>query len=62
EAPDAVWAEPDQRDTIASLRSLADDPELRASLGERGRLAAERRLGLGPLAEALRALGLAQAQ
>ncbi|MBV8399120.1 MAG: glycosyltransferase family 4 protein [Acetobacteraceae bacterium] len=62
EAPDAVWAEPDQRDTIASLRSLADDPELRASLGERGRLAAERRLGLGPLAEALRALGLAPAQ
>jgi hypothetical protein len=58
EAPDAVWAEPDQGDAVAALRRLADDPHARAALGERGRLAAERRLGLSPLAEALRATGL----
>jgi glycosyltransferase involved in cell wall biosynthesis len=58
EAPGAMWAEPDRREAVAALRRLADDPQARAVLGERGRLAATERLGLGPLADALRATGL----
>jgi glycosyltransferase involved in cell wall biosynthesis len=58
EAPGAVWAEPDLGEAVAALRRLADDPGARAALGARGREAAEARLGLGPLAEALDAIGL----
>ncbi len=58
EAPGAVWAEADVVAAAAALVRLADDPALRASLGEAGRVAASARLGAAPLAEAVRALGL----
>lgn len=58
EAPDAVWAEPDGREAVAALRRLADDAEGRFALGRRGRDAAAGRLGIGPLAAALDAIGL----
>ncbi len=54
----AAWAEPDQADAVAHLRRLADDAAARAALGARGREAALARLGVGPLAAALRDLGL----
>ncbi|HVC60790.1 MAG TPA: glycosyltransferase [Acetobacteraceae bacterium] len=54
----APWAEPDQADAVAHLRRLADDPAARAALGARGREAAFARLGVAPLAAALRDLGL----
>jgi glycosyltransferase involved in cell wall biosynthesis len=57
EAPGAVWAEPDQQEAANWLRRLADDPALRAALGERGRQAALARLGVGSLADALASLG-----
>ncbi len=55
---DAVWAEPDLADAIAHLRRLADDPVARAMLGARARETATARLGVAPLAKALRDLGL----
>ncbi len=58
EAPGAVWAEPDLAEAAAALRGLADDPAARATLGARGQALARQRLGAGPLAAALRALGL----
>jgi glycosyltransferase involved in cell wall biosynthesis len=58
EAPGAVWAEPDLGEAAAQLRRLADDPALRAAIGARGQAAARARLGAGPLAAALRAIGL----
>jgi len=54
----APWAEPDQADAIAHLRRLADDAAARAALGARGREMAFARLGVAPLAAALRDLGL----
>ncbi len=54
----ASWAEPDQADAVAHLRRLADDAAVRATLGARGREAAFARLGVAPLAAALRDLGL----
>jgi glycosyltransferase involved in cell wall biosynthesis len=54
----ASWAEPDQADAVAHLRRLADDAVARVALGARGRETALARLGVAPLAEALRALGL----
>ncbi len=57
-ARDAVWAEPNIAEASAWLRRLADDPAARAALGAKGRAAATARLGLAPLAEAVRALGL----
>ncbi len=54
----SCWAEPDQADTVTHLRRLADDAGARASLGGRGRAAAFERLGVAPLAAAVRDLGL----
>jgi glycosyltransferase involved in cell wall biosynthesis len=54
----ASWAEPDQADAVAHLRRLADDAEARRDLGGRGREAAFARLGVAPLAAALRDIGL----
>ncbi|MGA3399567.1 MAG: glycosyltransferase [Acetobacteraceae bacterium] len=54
----ASWAEPDQADAVAHLRRLADDAAARTALGTRGREAALARLGVAPLAAALRDLGL----
>jgi glycosyltransferase involved in cell wall biosynthesis len=54
----ACWAEPDQADAVAHLRRLADDAAVRAALGARGRETAFARLGVAPLAAALRDLGL----
>jgi glycosyltransferase involved in cell wall biosynthesis len=54
----ALWAEPDQADAVAHLRRLADDAAARAALGARGRAAAMARLGVEPLRDALRDLGL----
>ncbi|HTR15556.1 MAG TPA: glycosyltransferase family 4 protein [Acetobacteraceae bacterium] len=61
EAPGAVWAEADVGAAAASLVRLADDAALRARIGAAGRELAMRRLGPGPLAEAVRGLGLAVA-
>jgi glycosyltransferase involved in cell wall biosynthesis len=58
EAPGAVWAEPDLGDAAAQLCRLADDAALRAALGARGKAAAQHRLGAGPVAAALQAIGL----
>ncbi len=57
-APGAVWAEPDVAAAAAHLVRLADDPAARRALGEAGQAAARTRLGLGPLAAAVRGLGL----
>jgi glycosyltransferase involved in cell wall biosynthesis len=54
----STWAEPDQRMAVAHLRQLADDAAARAALGARGRRFALERLGAGPLADAVRHLGL----
>ena len=54
----SCWAEPDQADAVTHLRRLADDAGARASLGGRGRAAAFERLGVAPLAAAVRDLGL----
>jgi len=54
----SVWAEPDQGGAVAHLRRLADDAAARAALGARGRRLALNRLGAGPLATAVRHLGL----
>jgi glycosyltransferase involved in cell wall biosynthesis len=58
EAPGAVWADPDIEAAAAALRRLADDPAARAALGAAGRAMAQARLGAGPLAEALAAIGV----
>lgn len=54
----SVWAEPDQRDAVAHLRRLADDASARHALGARARQHALTCLGVGPLASAMRDLGL----
>lgn len=58
EAPGAVWADPDIGAAAAALRHLADDPAGRAALGAAGKAMAEARLGAGPLAAALAAIGV----
>jgi len=58
EAPGAVWAEPDLGEAAAALGALADDPAARTALGARGQALARARLGAGPVAAALSALGL----
>jgi glycosyltransferase involved in cell wall biosynthesis len=58
-APGAMWAEPDVAAAAAHLVRLADDPVARRALGRAGHVAAQARLGPGPLAAAARALGLA---
>jgi glycosyltransferase involved in cell wall biosynthesis len=58
EAPGAMWADPDIASAAGQLRRLADDPALRAELGQRGRALATARLGLEPVRAAVRALGL----
>jgi glycosyltransferase involved in cell wall biosynthesis len=57
-APGAVWAEPDIAVAAAHLARLADDPAARHALGQAGQVAARARLGPGPLAAAVRGLGL----
>jgi glycosyltransferase involved in cell wall biosynthesis len=52
-----LWAEPDVADAARRLRALADDPDLRRRLGEKAKASAQLRLGAGPLAAALGALG-----
>lgn len=58
EAPGAVWAEARVSDAVSHLARLADDPGLRTRLGAAARSAAQGRLGLAPLAAALRGLGV----
>jgi glycosyltransferase involved in cell wall biosynthesis len=58
EAPGAVWADPDIGAAAVALRRLADDPAARAALGAAGKAMAEARLGAGPLAAALAAIGV----
>jgi glycosyltransferase involved in cell wall biosynthesis len=58
EAPGAVWAEPDIADAAAQLRRLADHPAKRAALGARAAASVRQSLGPGPLADAVRGLGL----
>jgi len=53
------WAEPDHGEAVAQLRRLAEDAAARAALGARARRQALDRLGAGPLAAAVRNLGLA---
>jgi glycosyltransferase involved in cell wall biosynthesis len=52
------WAEPDQGGAVAHLRRLAEDAAARAALGARAKRQALDRLGAGPLAAAVRNLGL----
>jgi hypothetical protein len=54
----ASWAEPDHEAAVAQLRRLADNPAERAALGAKGEAAATLRLGIAPLAAALRGIGL----
>jgi glycosyltransferase involved in cell wall biosynthesis len=54
----AQWAEPDHAHAADWLRRLADNPALRHSLGEAGRVAALQRLGTEGLAKAVNDLGL----
>ena len=54
----AVWAEPDQRHAVAQLRRLADDAAERVALGARARQSVIANLGVEPLADAVRAMGL----
>ncbi len=58
EADGAQWADPVPGDAVAHLRRLADNAQERHALGARGRTMAQARLGPGPLAAALRAIGL----
>jgi len=58
EAEGADWAEPDIGAAAAQLERLAADPGARRALGARGRAMAAARLGLGPVREALGAIGL----
>jgi glycosyltransferase involved in cell wall biosynthesis len=54
----ASWAEADQAEAVEHLRRLADDAAARATLGARAREMATARLGIEPLAEALRSIGV----
>jgi hypothetical protein len=56
--PRTVWAEPDIGAASTMLARLADDPALCTALGARAKAAAAARLGLAPLAAAVRALRL----
>jgi glycosyltransferase involved in cell wall biosynthesis len=51
-----LWAEPDVAEAAALLRTLADDPDLRRNLGERGRVSTLGRLDGRELAAALEGL------
>jgi glycosyltransferase involved in cell wall biosynthesis len=55
---DSYWADPDVADAVAHLRHLADDAEARAAMGARGKALVTERLGISPLADAVRSLGL----
>jgi glycosyltransferase involved in cell wall biosynthesis len=52
-----LWAEPDAAEAATLLRTLADDPAGRRSLGERARKTALARLGGRQLIAALGGLG-----
>jgi glycosyltransferase involved in cell wall biosynthesis len=56
---DSYWAEPDVGDAAARLRQLADDDVARDAMGARGKALVTERLGIAPLADAVRGLGLA---
>jgi glycosyltransferase involved in cell wall biosynthesis len=58
----ARWAEPDTAHAAGWLRRLADDPNLRRTLGDAGRAAALERLGTQRLAAAINDLGLGNSQ
>jgi glycosyltransferase involved in cell wall biosynthesis len=58
DVPGAVWAEPEIADAAAHLRRLADDAIERRTLGARARITAQERLGVEPLANAARELGI----
>jgi glycosyltransferase involved in cell wall biosynthesis len=58
EAPGAVWAEADIDCAATHLRELADDPGLRASLGEAGRQMVTARLDDRRLRAAVQEMGL----
>ena len=53
-----LWAEPNVADAVAHLRRLADGAEERRRLGERARESVRASLGAGPLARALRGIGV----
>lgn len=59
EAKGAVWAEADVGAAARHLVRLADDAAARRALGEAAHRMAMERLGTGPLAAALRGLGMA---
>jgi len=54
----AEWAEADLGHAAAWLRRLADDPDLRRTLGDAARAAALERLGTASLAQAVSDLGI----
>lgn len=58
QAPGAVWANADIDEAAAHLRELADDPDLRRTLGQAGRAMVTQRLGDAQLRAAVDALGL----
>ncbi len=58
EAPGAMWAEADVGAAATALQALAGSPDMRAQLGQAAQAQAARLLGAGPLAAAVRGLGL----
>jgi glycosyltransferase involved in cell wall biosynthesis len=60
QAAGAVWADADPAAAAAQLVRLAEDPAGRATLAAAGQAMALQRLGTGPLAAALDAIGLAR--
>jgi glycosyltransferase involved in cell wall biosynthesis len=58
EAAGAVWADADIDSAATHLRELADNNEIRVSLGAAGRAMVQSRLGDGRLRDAVRDLGL----
>jgi glycosyltransferase involved in cell wall biosynthesis len=54
----AAWAEPDQASAVQHLRHLADHADARHALGAAGQRTATARLGIAPLAAALRDIGM----
>ena len=58
QAPGATWADADVGAAAAQLTRLADTPGARTTMGALARLAVGERLGVAPLARAVRTLGL----
>lgn len=55
---DSVWAEPDIASAVTHLRRLADNAAARHALGIRAKETARKHLGMAPLLNALRNIGL----